>query len=89
MTQPSDTRAKVLSIIAQQLKTEPENLQEALSLSEQGADEFDMIEITMKLEDQFSLIIEDEDIDKLSTVEGAISYIAGRKTQKLDSSVVH
>lgn len=89
MTQPSDTRSKIYAIIAQQLKKNLDELHETAPLSEQGADEFDMIEITMKLEDQFALIIEDADIDQLSTLERAVSYIADRKKQKTDPSVMH
>lgn len=84
MTQQSDTRAKIRTLIAQQLGVDSETIQDTVLLAEQGADEFDMIEITMKLEDQFALIIEDDDIEKLSTIENAVSYIAARKAQKSD-----
>lgn len=89
MTQQSDTRSKIRAIISQQLNIELGKLDDTQFLTEQGADEFDMIEITMKLEDQFSLIISDEDIQKLTTVDDTISYIAARKIQKTDTSITH
>ena len=40
-----------------------------------GADELDMIEITMEIEYQYDLIISDNDMDKFYTIEDLIMYI--------------
>ena len=40
-----------------------------------GADDLDIVEITMELEYQYDLIISDSDMDKFYTIEDLIMYI--------------
>ena len=40
-----------------------------------GADELDMVEITMELEYQYDLVISDNDMDKFYTIGDLIMYI--------------
>ena len=40
-----------------------------------GADELDMVEITMEIEYQYDLIISDNDMDKFYTISDLIMYI--------------
>ena len=42
------------------------------------ADSLDMIEIVMKVEDEFNIEIPDEDVENIKTVGQAIDYVAGR-----------
>ena len=42
-----------------------------------GADEIDMQEITMIVEEEFDVLIDDEDLPKLNTVGDLIAYIKG------------
>jgi acyl carrier protein len=42
------------------------------------ADSLDMMEIVMKIEDEFDIEVPDEDIENIKTVGQAIDYVAGR-----------
>ena len=42
------------------------------------ADSLDMIEIVMKVEDEFNIEIPDEDVENIKTVGQAIDYVAGK-----------
>lgn len=42
------------------------------------ADSLDMMEIVMKIEDEFDIEAPDEDIENIKTVGQAIDYVAGR-----------
>ena len=41
------------------------------------ADSLDMMEIVMKIEDEFDIEIQDEDVENIKTVGQAIEYVAG------------
>ena len=42
------------------------------------ADSLDMMEIVMKIEDEFDIEVPDEDVENIKTVGQAIDYVAGR-----------
>lgn len=42
------------------------------------ADSLDMMEIVMKIEDEFDIEIQDEDVENIKTVGQAIEYVAGK-----------
>lgn len=70
-----DTEERVKRIIAQQLSiSEPisnvANFKDTL-----GADSLDLMEITMELEDEFDCKIEDEQLDKILTVQQTIDVV--------------
>lgn len=72
-----DTYNKVATIIAQQLKIKPEDIHEDSTIESLGADSLDRVEIIMTLEEQFSIEINDEDAEKLSTIRQAVDYVHG------------
>jgi acyl carrier protein len=82
MAELQDTRGKVIAIVLEQLGVEKDYIKPAVSLHEQGADEFDMIEIIMRYEEQFSVLIANEDIEKLSSIDSAIMYLTAKKSAK-------
>lgn len=43
-----------------------------------GADSLDLVELIMALEEEFSTEISDEDAEKISTVNDAVSYIENK-----------
>ena len=43
-----------------------------------GADSLDVMELVDDLEREFSITIEEEDLDKIKTVGDAVKYIASR-----------
>ena len=45
------------------------------------ADSLDIVELVMALEDQFNVEVSDEDAQKITTVEDAVSYINTLKSE--------
>jgi len=69
---------KVRQIVADQLGVELEEVTtEASFVDDLGADSLDTVELVMALEEEFGLEIPDEDAEKISTVQDAITYIDG------------
>ena len=67
---------KVKSIIANQLSTEVEKLNEKTNIAEElGADSVDLVEILMSLEDEFGISIADEAIPNIKTIDDIVKFI--------------
>ena len=67
---------RVKEIIVEQLSVEAEKVVlEASFINDLGADSLDTVELVMALEEKFGLEIPDEDAEKITTVQEAISYI--------------
>ena len=67
---------KVKEIVAEQLGVEvSEVTTEASFVDDLGADSLDTVELVMALEEEFGIEIPDEDAEKISTVQDAITYI--------------
>ena len=69
---------QVKDIIAKELTVPRENVKdEAVLQTDLGADSLDVVELLMKLEDEFDMKIPDEDAENLKTVGDAVTYIDG------------
>jgi acyl carrier protein len=67
---------KVKSIIVEQLGVDAEEVTPEASFTEDlGADSLDIVELVMAFEEEFGIEIPDEDAEKISRVQEAISYI--------------
>jgi acyl carrier protein len=67
----------VKKIIAEKLSVDlDEVVPEATFTDDLGADSLDLVELIMSMEEEFDVDISDEDAEKLTTVQDAISYIA-------------
>jgi len=67
---------KVKEIIVEQLSVEKDKVvSEASFVNDLGADSLDTVELVMAFEEKFGLEIPDEDAEKITTVQSAISYI--------------
>ncbi|OAT81271.1 acyl carrier protein [Desulfotomaculum copahuensis] len=67
---------KVKSIIVEQLGVEEADVNmEASFIEDLGADSLDIVELVMALEEEFDLVIPDEDAEKIRTVGEAVKYI--------------
>jgi len=55
-----------------------ECLKNDVALTEQDIDSLDMANIYLIIEEKFDVKIPDEDITKLSTIDGIISYLANK-----------
>ncbi len=72
----SDVAQKVKDIIVEQLGVDAAQVVESAKFVEDlSADSLDTMEMVMALEEEFSLEIPDEDAEKITSVQDAISYI--------------
>lgn len=67
---------KVKGIIVEQLGVEEEEVKmEASFIEDLGADSLDIVELVMALEEEFEIVIPDEEAEKIRTVGEAVRYI--------------
>lgn len=71
----NETRDKIIAIIAQKLNIEPSAIQPTATLQDLGADSLDMVEIIMKIEEEFGVEINDENAENLHNVQDVINYV--------------
>jgi acyl carrier protein len=72
----SDTDARVKKIVSEQLGLgEDEIATEASFVDDLGADSLDTVELVMALEEEFGCEIPDDEAEKITTVQEAITYI--------------
>lgn len=67
---------KIKSIITDQINVEEDEITlETSFIDGLGADSLDLVELMIALEEEFDIMIPEEDIDKISTVGDAVEYI--------------
>lgn len=67
---------RMKEIIAEQLSTEAADITMETSFKEDlGADSLDLFELVMALEDEYSVEIPSEDLEKLLTVGDVVNYL--------------
>ena len=67
---------RMKEIIAEQLSTEAEGITLETSFKDDlGADSLDLLELVMALEDEYSVEIPSEDLEKLATVGDVVDYL--------------
>ena len=70
---------KMKEIIAEQLGVEEETITEASSFKEDlAADSLDLFELSMALEDTYSIEIPSEDLEELTTVGKVMDYLKSK-----------
>ena len=75
----SEVAAKVTKIIVDQLGVSAEEVKpEASFVEDLGADSLDLTELIMAMEEEFDIEIDDEDAQKIATVQDAITYIKSK-----------
>jgi acyl carrier protein len=76
---PEDIERKVKSTIADRLGVPESDIQPTSALVEDlGADSLDLVELVMAMEEEFEVEIPDDQVEKLKTVQDAVSYITAR-----------
>ncbi|MFZ5650918.1 MAG: acyl carrier protein [Bacillota bacterium] len=71
---------KVKKIIAEQLGVDEADVtMESSFIEDLGADSLDIVELVMALEEEFDIVIPDEDAEKIRTVGEAVKYIQEHK----------
>ena len=72
---------RVKEIVVEQLGVSADQvLPESKFVDDLGADSLDTVELIMALEEEFGTEIDDEDAEKLQTVDDVIKYIESNKT---------
>ncbi|MFZ5596197.1 MAG: acyl carrier protein [Bacillota bacterium] len=75
-----DVFDKIKAIISEQLGVEEADItMESSFIEDLGADSLDIVELVMALEEEFDIIIPDEDAEKIRTVGEAVNYIKERR----------
>ena len=70
---------KMKEIIAEQLNVDAEAVTAESSFKEDlGADSLDLFELVMALEDEYSVEIHSEDLEKLTTVGAVMDYLKAK-----------
>lgn len=71
---------RVKDIVVEQLGVNPDQVSpNAKFVDDLGADSLDTVELIMALEEEFGTEIDDEDAEKLQTVDDVIKYIESNK----------
>lgn len=75
-----EIEAKVKGVIAEKIGKSPNEIRDdATFIEDLGLDSLDLVDMIMKLEEEFGISIPDEDLDKIRTVKDAINYIKAKK----------
>jgi acyl carrier protein len=77
----SDTKDKVISIIASELGRKSAEIQEDSTFNDIGADSLDMVEVIMKLEEQFGIEIKDEEAEHMKSVKDVVDFVNSHRTK--------
>jgi len=76
---PEDIERKVKNTIADRLGVPEGDIQPTSALVEDlGADSLDLVELVMAIEEEFEVEIPDGEVEKLKTVQDAVSYVTAR-----------
>ena len=70
---------KMIDIIVEQLSVDREKVVSGASfVDDLGADSLDLVELIMAMEEEFDIEIDDEDAQKIATVQDAVNYIKSK-----------
>lgn len=76
-----NTYDKVVRIISEKLVVDAATIKPQSTLHDLGADSLDLVEIIMKLEEQFGIEIDDAKAEMLKNVEDVVSYVHDLRTK--------
>jgi len=69
---------KLAGIVAEKLHIERTHVKAESTMQDLGADSLDMVEIIMRIEEEFNIEINDADAEKLNTMQEVVTYIQSR-----------
>lgn len=71
---------RVKQLIAEQMDVDESKLTpDSDIIKDLGADSLDIVEMLMNLEEEWGLVIDDEDVPKLHTIGDVVAYIESHK----------
>ncbi|TET36107.1 acyl carrier protein [Candidatus Dependentiae bacterium] len=76
-----NTQDKVARIIAEKLSIDASTITLDSTLQELGADSLDLVEIIMKLEEQFGIEVDDAKAETLKNVNDVVEYVHSMRSK--------
>jgi acyl carrier protein len=76
-----DTADKIVAIIVEKLDIDPSLVQMNSTLPDLGADSLDLVEIIMKIEEEFGIEVNDEVVEKLQNLQELVDYVHGLRNK--------
>lgn len=76
-----NTQDKVARIIAEKLSIDASTITLDSTLQELGADSLDLVEIIMKLEEQFGIEVDDAKAETLKNVSDVVEYVHSMRSK--------
>lgn len=71
---------EVQKILAKQLRLDPSNVQPTSRIKEDlGADSLNILQLLMKIEDDYGIVIPDEKLATFDTVQDVVAYLDAQK----------
>jgi acyl carrier protein len=70
-----ETADKIIALIAEKLHIDAATINAQSTLQDLGADSLDMVDIIMKVEEEFGIEINDEEAEKMHNVQDVINYV--------------
>ena len=70
-----EIREKVINIVTKKLSINRSTVEQSCSFEDLGADSLDMVEIVIKLEEVFGIEINDDDAEKLTSLNQVVDYV--------------
>ncbi len=70
---------KVVEIIRENLAYDGELSMETNLIEDLDADSLDIVDISLELEEEYDIEVEDEDFEKLNTIEDIVKYIESKR----------
>lgn len=77
----NDTLQRIVNLIVQELKIEPNDVRVNASFQDLGVDSLDMVQIIMKCEELFGLEIPDDVAEKFHSINDVVDYINQHRTK--------
>lgn len=76
-----ETFRQIAAIVADKLGIDQAKVTANTTLQDLGADSIDLLEIIMRIEEQFGIEINDEDAEKMNRMDQIVSYVQERRTK--------
>ena len=77
-----ELQQKIINLVGDATKSDTATMKEATSfVDDLNLDSLDMVELMMKMEDEFGIEIPEDDTEKLKTIGDVVSYLKTKDVQ--------
>lgn len=74
----TDLESRILSVMEKDYQLNADEVKAASIWSELGLDSLDIVELILKLEEEFGIEVEDDATDKVKNYNSLVEYLKGR-----------